>query len=112
MSDDDTVNRFMHTDLSLLKMGTANMYAFNNRLVEYLLLNVVDSEDTIDDNTIKAQEIFHLFNRVDVMPSVWSNLLRFSIYRKFVEENKDVSDVNGFIDKDVEKMLIRMDGDY
>lgn len=111
-SDNDTINKFMHTDLSLLKMGTANMYAFNNRLVEYLLLNVVDSEDTIDENTIKAQEIFHLFNRSDVMPSVWSNLLRFSIYRKFLEENKNISDINGFIDKDVEKMLMRMDGGY
>lgn len=111
-SDDATINNFMHTDLSLLKMGTASMYAFSNRLIEYLLLNVVDSEDTIDENTIKAQEIFNLFNRVDVMPSVWSNILRFSIYRKFLEENKDVSDVNGFIDKDVEKMLIKMDGDY
>jgi hypothetical protein len=111
-SDDATINNFMHTDLSLLKMGTASMYAFSNRLIEYLLLNVVDSEDTIDENTIKAQEIFNLFNRVDVMPSVWSNMLRFSIYRKFLEENKDVSDVNGFIDKNVEKMLIKMDGDY
>jgi hypothetical protein len=111
-SSDTTVNKFMHTDLSLLKMGTANMCAFNNRIIEYLLLNVVDSEDTIDENTIKAQKVFNLFNRTDVMPGVWSNLLRFSIYRKFLEENKNVSDINGFIDKDVEKMITRMDGDY
>lgn len=112
-SNKNKVNKFMITDLSLLEMGTANAYAFSNRLIEYLLLNVVDSQDTIDENTIKAQNIFKLFNLNETMPGVWDNRLRFDLYKQFVYKDKNNSyDINGFIDKDIEKMLISMDGDY
>ena len=110
-SNDNTINNFMHTDLSLLEMGTSCSYAFSNRLIEYLLLNVVDNTDTIDNNTIKAQELFKLFNIKETMPGVWDNRLRFLLYKKFTANN-NACDVNGFIDKDVEKMIVKMDGDY
>ena len=111
-STEEKKNNFLLTDLSLLEINTEEIYAFSNRLVEYLLLNVVDSEDTIDNNTIKLQNIFELFNRKDTAPSVFSDRLRYLIYKKYLLSDNIKIDINGFVDKDVEKMILKMDGDF
>lgn len=106
-------NQFMTSDLSLLELGSTDTFAFSDRLVEYLLLNVVDSSETIDNNITRVQNILKLNNRFDVIPSVWSDLLRCSLFKKYMESNlyKKV-DINGFVDKDVENLLVRIGGTY
>lgn len=113
LSSNDKKNNFLLSNLSLLEINTKEIYAFNNRLIEYLLLNVVDPEDTIDNNTIKIQNIFELFNYKDTAPGVWTNKLRYMLYKKYMSYNlQNKLDINGFVDKNIEKMIIKMDGDY
>lgn len=111
-SNSNVKNKFLLSDLSLLEINTESVYAFSDRLIEYLLLNVVDSEDSIDNNTIKLQNIFELFNRKDIAPGVWTNRLRYLIYKDYMLSENSKIDINGFVDKDIEKMVLKMDGDY
>lgn len=106
-------NRFLLDGVSLLEIGATETFAFSNRLVEYLLLNVVDNMETIDDNITRVQKILKLDNRYDVIPSVWSDLLRCTLYKNYIKSDliKNL-DVNGFIDKDIEKMLMKGGGAY
>lgn len=112
-SNFENKNRFMLSNLSLLELGATDTFAFSNRLIEYLLLNVVDTVETIDNNVTKVQNILKLNNRFDVIPSVWSDLLRCSLYKKYIKsELPKKIDINGFVDKDVENLLIRIGGSY
>ena len=106
-------NKFLLSDLSLIELGVTDTFAFSNRLVEYLLLNVVDNMETIDDNVTRVQNILKLNNRHDVIPSVWSNLLRCLLYEKYEKSSlPNKIDINGFVDKDIENLLIRIGGSY
>ena len=110
---ENSKNKYLLSNLSLLQMSTSQIYAFNNRLIEYLLLNVIDNTETIDNNVTRVQEILKLTNRLDIIPSVWSDRMRCDLYKKYMSskfQNKE--DINGFVDKDIEKMLIKMDGDF
>ena len=112
-SDLENQNRFLLSRSSLLEIGTTETFAFSNRLIEYLLLNVVDNMDTIDDNITRVQKLLKLDNRKDVIPSVWSDLLRCTLYKNYIKLDSSTKfDINGFIDKDIEKMLMRGGSDY
>ena len=106
-------NRFLLSSPSLLEVGATETFAFSNRLVEYLLLNVVDNMDTIDNNVTRIQKILKLDNRKDVIPSVWSDLLRCTLYKDYIKlDSAKHADITGFVDKDIEKMLMRGGSDY
>ena len=112
-SDLNNKNRFLLDGVSLLEIGATETFAFSNRLVEYLLLNVVDSMETIDDNITRVQKILKLDNRHDVIPSVWSDLLRCTLYRDYMKSDLVKKlDVSGFVDKDIEKMIMRGGSGY
>jgi hypothetical protein len=54
-----------------------------------------------------------LNNRLDVIPSVWSDLLRCSIYKRYNSSSlPNKKDMLGFVDKDAENLLVRLDGDF
>lgn len=106
-------NRYLSGKLSLLEYDFSTSYAFNDRLIEYLLLNVIDNTDTIDNNVTKVQKTLNITNRLDVIPSVWSDLLRSLLFRNYFSSNLEKKfDISGFVDKDIEKLLIKMDGDF
>ena len=106
-------NKYLSNKLSLLEFSCSNTYAFNDRLVEYLLLNVIDNTETIDDNVTRIQKVLDITNRKDVIPSVWSDLLRYLLFKKYFKSNLEKSfDISGFVDKDIEKLLVKMDGDF
>ena len=108
--------------LGLLQWSDGNTYAFSNRLVEYLLLNVIDSQESISGNIERVQERSTSFQMSNAnlfpyykgayTPGVWDEDLQKYLYALRVSThnipkgNPNV-DFNGFVDKDLESILNR-----
>lgn len=97
--------------LQLLIFNTQEQHPFADRLIEYLLENVITSaEDEIPDNVRRVQKVMELNSRSNnysmIVPGEWDkNMSRvayeyITTHRNNFEENHDIL---GFIDKDVEK---------
>lgn len=100
------LNNYLYSDLSLLKYLGNNSYAFSNRLLEYLLDNVITKNDQISKNTIRVQESIN-YPQIN---GVWDDNLRVNIFNSIVSKSKRLDksipkDINGFVDKDSEKLL-------
>lgn len=54
--DDEELATYCRTPSSLSRVLNNKSYAFNNRLVEYLLLNVIDTNDEITQNLERTQK--------------------------------------------------------
>ena len=83
-------------------------FVYSNRLIEYLLWNVINTHDTISENVELAQELLPYLNINSYTPGVWNNYLRSMLY-DFSTSAKDTKnlDLNGFVDKDTEKLLMK-----
>ena len=102
-----------YTDLQLLQANTGISYPFADRLVEYLLENVISQLDTIDDNVVRAQKVMALNNNTFEVEGSWEPKMRFIIYDYMHSTHPDcpltgfnqevLQDSLGYIDKDVEK---------
>ena len=114
------------TKLSLFKINDGTQYPFSDRLVEYLFGNVIDSEDIIGENIEWVQKQLlstkqKLLNnsytyKLDTY-GVWDSNIKKCCYSsakgKIVIPDKDnvkrfidtKYDINGFIDKDIEKLI-------
>lgn len=53
--DDHQLNKILLSDLQLLNLNDGKSYPFSDRLMEYLLLNVITSDDAIDRNIVRTQ---------------------------------------------------------
>ena len=127
----DTDNRVDYTNrpvseclspLGLLQWSDGYTYAFSNRLVEYLLLNVIDSQESINKNIERVQDRITSYKmgnrnlfpkyRGAFTPGVWDENIQKYIYslRKSIEKsprgNSSV-DYNGYVDRDTETILDR-----
>ena len=101
-----TANKVMLSKLRLLRINDGNIYAFSDRLIEYLLRNVVDSDDEISKNVYRVQQKLNLDNRGDTTNGVWDRKMRYMMYRKYITDDlKDPVDINGFVDKDMESYI-------
>jgi hypothetical protein len=108
----------IHRNLSLLKLNSKETYAFSDRLVEYLLNNVITHTDEFTDNIDRAQSALasvestyaKLSAKDAVSMGVWDDGLKHSVLR-LVENLKDsiyLQDQDGYINKDIEEVLYRM----
>lgn len=100
---------------SLLKMNSFKTFAFSDRLIEYLLGNVIHKDEHISENIEKIQralftefpeyrdEIYSKKKKLGVYDTSITDMIK-DIVQKYSLEN-DVSDQDGFVNKDVEKML-------
>lgn len=108
-------------------------YAFDNRLVEYLLLNTITNNDDISENITRVQTYllsnhnatnnkiiideneehkikdFALSNNNNYnhIKGVWDNQLRMYIYDLITQHWKTpkTTDISGYVDKDVETII-------
>lgn len=114
----ETQNEYFKTLSSLLNIADGQNYAFNDRLIEYLLLNVIDSQDEISQNIKRIQDyitsnkFYNTFNtkyRNNYIKGVWDVNIRKYIYDLVTQKTKNnlIYDVNGFVDKDTESILIK-----
>lgn len=99
---------------SLMNMNGGEIYAFSDRLVEYLLKNVIDRDDTIDENTLRIQAAMKtLYDYNDRLDGVYDNALRSKVFDEYMaDKNNNYSkyDINGYADKDVEGWLMLRNG--
>lgn len=106
--------------LGLLQWNDENTYAFSDRLIEYLLLNVVTPHDTISKNIQRLQESSSVVNSGIAnyfppyssvySPGVWEEGFRsylFELMRNVkITSGYPQVDILGYGDKDVERQLL------
>ena len=114
------LNSLLLSELSLLRVSDKNTYAFSDRLIEYLLLNPITNADDITLNVERIQSYassltnqrvnnYTPFNPKNESKGVWSNELRKYLYELTMSSRYlyNKFDINGFVDKDVEKIITR-----
>lgn len=119
---DQALNTYLLSSLSLLRINDRNIYAFSDALIEYLLMNAITSQENISQNILRVQNsLYPSVTQESKRTSVWTDELRKSIYRTYMEsvgmtpiKETDISvnkyfgeaiDINGFVGKRVEDML-------
>lgn len=102
------LNSVLLTQLSLLNYDDGKNYAFSDRLIEYLLLNVIDSIDPIWQNIERVRKYTGIESKIG---GVWDNTLRAEIFNRYMADKKtdemDKIDINGFVDKNIERFITR-----
>lgn len=100
------LSNLMTSDLSLLSMNDGEIHPYSNRLIEYLLENVITHRDTITNDIDRVQESLHMY---DYPTDIWDNIVRNNIYQKYkISDSIQQIDLNGFVDRDVEEMLKKL----
>lgn len=99
------LDELLLSELSLLRFNDKVSYPFSDRLVEYLLGNVISHDDDISNNIQLIQEYVGLKNRPELStPGIWNNYLRAKLYKMMdLDDQVEHIDLNGYADKDVEK---------
>lgn len=106
--DNTTLDSLLISGLSLLQFSDKHNYAFSDRLIEYLLWNVISHRDDISDNVLYTQECLSSYYRITNRYSVWDNQLRYEIFNAYINSKRtNKLDITGYVDKDVEKYLLR-----
>lgn len=117
------------SNLSLLQMSNGKQYAFSNRLVEYLVWNVICSTDDIDKNIERVQDYIsnnkivqynggsyrmseapQLYPYTDTYTKgVWKDMMRKYLFDigYFSKVLPIRLDLNGYVDKDIEQLVTR-----
>lgn len=124
----DRQNYLMLRQPSLAFCNTGTTFAFSDRLIEYLLWNVITSEEPLDGNISFVQRNIDGNRLKGYFDGVWSPNIRASLWYKYKESlgkfEKDVGDgeavsstffsnsnemldMNGYVDKDMEKILTK-----
>ena len=123
----DTLDNIADNDLdssfrsvpSLIHTVSNKNYAFSNRLIEYLLLNVITKDESINNNIERIQKYASSYkclenNKVrfddrNSSPDIWDKYLRkfnYDLSTQFYLSPL-VFDINGYVDKDTESILLR-----
>lgn len=117
LSEDD-YSKYFTSPSSLTHRFSSKSYAFNDRLLEYLLLNVIDLNDTTDEDIARTQEYISSFKskkdigeryQIPYTKGIWDKDMRAYIYDVVSRVYKTplCLDLNGYVDKDTEKILLR-----
>lgn len=113
---DDFENIPLVSQKQLLQLNTHESYPFADRLVEYLVGNVITDLDPISDNVKRIQTILFKRHNTDEDPKIginsinyygiWDPKYKALLYEIAKEMNiMDKNDLLGYVDKDVEKVL-------
>lgn len=102
----------------LTRVAGKTSFAFSNRLIEYLLLNVINKNDKISENieriqtylsTYKSKQLFGTaFNLTSSNKGIWTPALRYTVYNNVTRNYKIPKriDINGYVDKDSESIVL------
>lgn len=105
------LNRLLQSDVGLLQLNDKNIYAFSNKLMEYLLGNVIDSNEDINDNVSRIQNVVGVKNKKTSIDGIFDQNLRLRIYNNYMDsEYTRKIDVNGYVDRDTEEFIYSKDG--
>lgn len=95
-------DKMMLSNLDLLQLSSKEQRPYSNRLIEYLLQNVITSRDEVSLDIKIAQR-----GRMK-QTGVWDNNLRRALYRDFMNSKHSRKiDITGYVDKDVENSIMK-----
>jgi hypothetical protein len=78
-------------------------YPFADRLMEYLLDNVISNRDEIGEDILRVRKALGENIAYDKDSVAWDEYLRKTIYDLYMNTSATLKqDINGFVDKDVE----------
>lgn len=102
-NDDVFLDNMLISKLALLQLNDNKNYPFSDTLIEYLLLNCIDSEDQIGENIKRIQDIAGVANSKSFTYGAWTNSLRELVFRQ-AQAQKTISHLDniGYVDKTVE----------
>ena len=93
----------------LLNVNSGISYPFADRLIEYLLDNVITQNDTISDNIRRVQKRLIENDELNSYKyyGIWENKYRNILYNKAKNENllNEEFDIIGYVDKNVETII-------
>lgn len=100
------LNSAMLCQIGLLQVNDGNIYAFSNKLMEYLLKNAIDPTDEIPQNIYRIQERTNSLSDKTTIPSIFDQYMRSKIFNNYIGTvgNRRV-DINGYVDRDTEKFI-------
>lgn len=110
VDDGNIAESYLTMPLELFKSTLTKSIAFSDRLVEYLLLNVIDSADELTNNIKKVQDNLPI-SIPKVLYGIWTESMKYYIYTlaMLLFKNSIVMpipyDINGYVDKDIESVL-------
>ena len=81
-----------------------NIYAFSDRLIEYLLLNVITKQDELSKNILNTQLALRQYDTKDLQPGTYTNTLRYNLFDNYIGDKYDIT---GWLDKDLEKYYMK-----
>lgn len=116
IQESELIDKYFSSVSSLTQVFDGQNYAFNDRLIEYLLLNVIDREEQIGENiqriqeylsSNKAEQQLNSRYKKSYIKGVWDLSLREYIYNLITQRYKRPigKDINGFVDKDTEEII-------
>lgn len=112
----DKQNYLMLRQPSLAFCNTGTTFAFSDRLIEYLLLNAITSEEQLSGNISFVQRSIDGNTLKGYFDGVWSPNIRASLWYKYRDSIKEdglfinsneMLDMNGYVDKDMEKTITK-----
>lgn len=106
-NDDAFLDQMLISKLSLLQFNDNMSYPFSDVLIEYLLSNVIDSDDEISDNIKRIQIWFGVQNSPEFTYGAWNNALRIDVFNtvKYINTIPHM-DIIGYVDKNVESTTL------
>lgn len=112
----------LYKNLSLTRVNTNMNYAFSDRLIEYLLDNVITHQDEFPANIAEVQKaLFYadstyrsLINKGKIRYGIWDDNIQPAVLRMLDDHRNEFffEDQDGFINKDIEKALLQIGGRY
>lgn len=104
-------NKLMLSELSLARFNDNTSYAFSDRLIEYLLLNVITGEDEFTEDIVKVQSWTGLKSDNSKVLGIWRDSTRYDLYHSYMTSPSTTKiDINGYVDSDMENYIIRNGG--
>lgn len=122
------VTKKFNPQLSLLSFNCKTTFAFSDRLIEYLLLNVIHINDEIYENVAKVQQAMcdmdnKLNNKYQYSDHIASNRRLLGLWdeklsetlESFIEDSREMfvlTDMDTNVNKDVEQLFIKRGVNY
>lgn len=123
----DEINQLLIASPSLLAFDDGEIYAFSDKLIENLSLNVINKNDEIVQNTQRVENYAQLqsdiavkqnsmcfirnYDSSNTLDGVWNKYLRYVLFKSYMSSSdrvyNDIFDVDGFVDKKMEEFLTK-----
>lgn len=87
---------------SLAFLNDENVYAYSDRIIEFLSGHMIAGQETITNNVRRVQKAM---NYKTGTPDIWDNSLRYLLYNKYMDTYSGAMDITGYVDKQIEDIL-------